>query len=88
MATGGWISTAIFGAAAILTGGAAAALIPAAGFAASGLFGAFGSTISKRALDISLSEHKYLEDILQEIVGLKKEMNVIRTSVKKMGCIV
>ena len=86
VSTSGWISTVIFGAAAVLTVGAAAALIPAAGFAACGVVGVFGSTISKRALDIALSEHKYLEDILLEIVGLKKEMNIMKTSVKKMGC--
>lgn len=89
VATTGWFSTvacAVVSVAAIgLTGGVATPIVgglAAAGFM--GVSGAVGSTISERALRISQKECNYLDDILNGIVGLKKEMNVIKTSIDKM----
>ena len=90
---GAWTSGVacwVVGAAAtVLTGGAAA---PVVGLAASGFMvswftcagGAIASSITESALNISLSEYNYLNDVLQGILDMQKEMNVIKRSIKTM----
>ena len=94
VAMGGLISSVICwtaGAVVIVLTGGAAARVVALGLMASGCTAAGGviaSNVSEKSLLVSLSEYKYLEDILQGVLSIQKEMNTIKTSVKAMDACV